>query len=100
MIVYGYAKDYFYTGDGTLMVRTRIPQIHGAYQQSDYHGKLPRNYTLDDNLPYYPSVLLPHLPNEGEVLALVSVNDANTEFLILWLTGGSYNGGLTNLGET
>lgn len=52
---------------------------------------------MDSDLPYYPSVLLPHLPNEGEVVALMSMNDKSTEFMIVGLTGGSYYTGVTNL---
>ena len=90
MIVFGYAKDYYYTNDGTLMVRVRIPQIHGAYSQSDYRGKPARNYVLDSNLPYYQSMLLPHLPNEGEVVVLASINESCNDFIIIGLTGASY----------
>lgn len=97
MITYGYAKAYHYTNDGTLLVQVRIPSIHGAYNQSNYSGKAIKNYTLDNDLPWYPSVLLPHLPNEGEVVALSSTNKSNSDFLIIGLTGGSYHIGTTNL---
>ena len=90
MIVFGYVKDYMYAGDGTLLVKTRIPAIHGPYSQSEYRGKPVRNFTSDGDLPYYPSVLLPHLPCEGEVVMLSSTNDRNSDFVILGLTGGSY----------
>ncbi len=98
MITYGYAKDYHYTNDGTLLVQVRVPSIHGAYSQSDYRGKMIRNYTYDADLPWYPSVLLPHLPNEGEVVALSSVNSSNNDFIVIGLTGGSYQAGATNIG--
>ena len=98
MIVYGYVKNYRYTGDGTLYVQVRIPAIHGPYQQSDYQGRRIRNYVNDANLPYYASILLPHLPVEGEVCALQSVSDTSSEFLVIGLTGGSYANGVTNLG--
>lgn len=97
MITYGYAKDYRYTGDGTLMIQVRIPSVHGAYNQSNYRGQTVRNYTRDDDLPWYPSLLLPHLPNEGEVVAVSSINNANNEFIVIGLTGGSYYSGVTNL---
>ena len=87
MITYGYCKGYYYTGDGTLMVRCRIPSIHGPYS----------HYVTDDALPYYPSLLLPHLPNEGEVVAISSLDSGNSNFLVLGLTGASYYTGLTNL---
>lgn len=98
MITYGYAKAYHYTNDGALLVQVRIPSIHGAYNQSNYKGRTIRNYTYDADLPWYPSVLLPHLPNEGEVVALSSLNNSNNNFLVIGLTGGSYHTGTTNLG--
>lgn len=97
MITYGYCKGYYYTGDGTLMVRCRIPSIHGPYSQKNANGKTIRNYVTDDALPYYPSLLLPHLPNEGEVVAISSLDSGNSNFLVLGLTGASYYTGLTNL---
>lgn len=97
MIVYGYAKAYKYTGDGTLQIQVRIPNIHGAYSLSNYNGKTVRNYTKDDDLPWYPSLLLPHLPSEGEVVALSSLDNSSSSWLVLGLTGGSYNAGVTNL---
>jgi len=97
MIVYGYVKGYKYTGDGTLKVKVRIPNIHGAYFLSDYQGKTVRNYTKDSDLPWYPSLLLPHLPTEGEVVALSSLDNSGSNWLVLGLTGGSYNAGATNI---
>lgn len=100
MIVYGYAKDYKYSGDGTLLVRVRIPSIHGPIDQKEYKGQPVRQYVLDQDLPYYPSVLLPHLPRDGEVVALSTMKGDNSgEFLILGLTGGSYYKNSTNRGE-
>lgn len=98
MIVHGYVKDYRYSGDGTMYVKVRIPAIHGPYTESGYNGQPVRNYVRDVDLPYYPSVLLPHLPNEGEVVALSTINEKSTEFFVLGLTGGSYYTGTTNLG--
>lgn len=97
MIVYGYAKGYKYSGDGTLQIQVRIPNIHGAYNLSDYKGKTVRNYTKDADLPWYPSLLLPHLPSEGEVVALSSLDTSSSNWIVLGLTGGSYNAGVTNL---
>ena len=93
MVVFGYAKDYYYTGDNTLMVRVRIPNIHGPYKQKDAQGKTIRNYVSDGDLPYYQSLLLPHLPTEGEVVALTPLSDSSTNlnFLIIGLTGASYS---------
>lgn len=97
MIIFGYAKDYHYTNDGTLMIKVRIPSIHGPYKQSDYRGKQIRNYTLDADLPYIQSVLLPHLPIDGEVVAMTSLNESNNEWFIVGLTGGSYRSGMTSI---
>ena len=91
MIVYGYVKQYSYMNDGTLSVQVRVPQIHGPYSQTDAGGKTIRNYVRDEDLPWYPSLLLPHLPNEGEVVMLQSANDSKSaEYVVLGLTGGSY----------
>lgn len=98
MITYGYVKDYMYTGDGTLMVKVRIPSIHGPYNQSDARGRTIKNYILDKDLPYYQSILLPYLPNEGEVVALASIDESTSTFIVVGLTGGSYQNGITNLG--
>lgn len=99
MLVYGYAKDYKYTGDGTLLIRVRIPSIHGPYSKADYSGKRIRNYVADQDLPYYQSLLLPHRPVDGEVVALMSTNEKSSVFIVIGLTGGSYRTGITNLGE-
>ena len=89
MKVYGYAKQYQYTGDGTLIIKTRIPAIHGPLNKSEYKGQKIRRYTEDNDLPWYPSLILPHLPNADEVVALVSINEASSSgFLIIGLTGG------------
>lgn len=98
MIVFGYAKEYSYSGDGTLEIRVRIPSIHGPYRKSDARGKTIRNYVRDEDLPFYPSLLLPHMPHEGEVVALSSTSENKQEFIVIGLTGGSYTNGLTNLG--
>lgn len=90
MIVNGYVKDYKYAGDGTLLVRVRIPSIHGPVNQREYNGQQVRSYTRDIDLPYYPSLLLPHLPIEGEVVALITPNEKSSEFMVIGLTGGSY----------
>lgn len=90
MITYGYAKDYKYTGDGSLMIRVRIPSIHGPYNREEYKGKTIRNYVEDKDLPYYPSVLLPHMPTDGEVAALSSIDSSNSQFIVIGLTGSQY----------
>lgn len=98
MITFGFAKGYKYAGDGTLMVKVRIPSVHGAYLQSDYKGKTIKNYVSDADLPWYPSVLLPHMPHEGEVVAVSSMDSSNNNFLVLGVTGGSYDANNTNKG--
>lgn len=98
MIINGYVKSYMYAGDGTLMIKVRIPSIHGPMNQKESKGVVVRNYVKDDDLPYYPSLLLPHLPAEGEVVTLMSKNDKTTELIVIGLTGGSYYANLTNVG--
>lgn len=93
MITFGYAKQYRYTNDSTLEIQVRIPSIHGPYKQTDAGGKLIRNYVQDADLPYYPSLLLPHLPNEGEVVAISSMNTSTSNMLVIGLTGGNYYAG-------
>ena len=90
MTINGYVKSYKYAGDGTLLVQVRIPTIHGPMKQSEYRGSVSRSYTRDEDLPYYQSLLLPHLPAEGEVAMLMSKNDKSSEFVVMGLTGGSY----------
>lgn len=96
MITFGYAKDYMYTGDGTLMIQVRIPSIHGPYKQTEYKGKSGYAYTRDEDLPYYQSLLLPHLPTEGEVVAVASLDKGLSNFIVIGLTGGSYTASITN----
>lgn len=96
MIVYGYVKGYKYSGDGTMLIQVRIPNIHGAYNISDYGGKPMRNYVSDSDLPWYQSLLLPHTPTAGEVVALSSLDSSSSNWLVIGLTGGSYNAGTSN----
>lgn len=96
MITFGYAKGYQYSNDGTLMIKVRIPSVHGAYNINAYNGQIARNYVADADLPWVPSLLLPHLPTEGEVVAVASMDVGKSNFLVLGLTGGSYNSGATN----
>lgn len=90
MIANGYVKGYKYAGDGSLLLQVRIPSIHGPMYQAEYQGKPVKNYVRDSDLPYYPSVLLPHLPGEGEVVILSTTNEKSYDFIVLGLTGGSY----------
>lgn len=94
-MTFGYAKDYYYTGDSTLMVRVRIPSIHGPYNQSDAGGRIIRNYVSDADLPYFQSILLHRLPKDGDVVLLSSTNnsESNPDFVVIGLTGASYDSG-------
>lgn len=90
MIVYGFAKDYMYDGDGTLKVQVRIPQIHGPYVQKSTRG----TYTRDEDLPWVTCLLTVNLPVEGDVVMLQSVNESkSSDFVGLGLTGGNYFNG-------
>lgn len=97
MITFGYAKGYQYANDGTLMIQVRIPSVHGAYELSAYRGRQPRNYVRDEDLPWIQSVLLPQMPSEGDVVVVASLNSGNHDFIVLGMTGGSYNSGATNI---
>lgn len=99
MIINGYVKDHMYAGDGTLLIQVRVPSIHGPMNEREYGGRSVRNYVKDSDLPYYPSVLLPHIPTDGEVVALASMNEGNSDFMVIGLTGGSYYTAITNRGE-
>ena len=95
----GYVKSYQYSGDGTLMIQVRVPSIHGPMNMREYNGQKIRNYVKDEDLPFYPSLLLPHLPVEGEVVVLASVSSKSSELMVLGLPGGSYYSSTTNIGE-
>lgn len=90
MIVYGYAKNYAYEGDGTLKVQVRIPTIHGPYKQVS--TKQP--YTKDEDLPWVTCLLTVNLPLEGDVIMMQSINESrSSDFVGLGLTGGNYHNG-------
>lgn len=93
MVIYGYVKDTYYSNDGVLQVKVRIPSIHGPYEMKQYNGKQVRNYVQDKDLPYYDSLLLPYIPKEGEVVALSTMNSGENDYIVLGLTGGSYQSG-------
>ena len=93
MIVYGYAKGFRYSSYGTLEVQVRVPGIHGPFTQEEYRGMQVRNYTMDANLPYYQSLILPRNPNDGDVVMLITPNEGSTDFIVLGLTGGSWYDG-------
>lgn len=93
MMVMGYAKDYYFANDSSLRIRVRIPSIHGPYKQTDANGQTIRNYTRDEDLPYYQSVLLPHNPKDGDVVVLCSTNNSekNPDFIVVGVTGSNYS---------
>ena len=102
MIVFGYAKKTRYTASGTMEVQVRLPRIHGPYKQSDAKGKTIKRYVDDSDLPYYQSVILPHAPTDGEVVALVNMSDSDTnaDFFVVGYTGATYNSASTDMYET
>lgn len=95
MITFGYAKSYYYDSNGCLYIKVRVPSIHGAYKQQDYKGAPIKNYTLDENLPFYQSVVLPRMPADGDVVALQSMSEGNgSDMIVVGLTGSKYNDGV------
>ena len=92
MIVYGFAKDYRFEGDGTLKIQVRIPSIHGPYNQATSAGR--NTYIRDTDLPWITSVLLPHLPSDGDVVMLQTINESrSSDMVCIGLTGGNYVSG-------
>ena len=92
MIVYGFAKNYTYNSDGTMLIQVRIPSIHGPFRQVSTKNK----YTRDADLPWYVSLLTINLPMEGDVVILATTNEGlGSDFIVLGLTGGNYYNGAT-----
>lgn len=90
MIVFGFAKNYQYDGDGTLKVQVRIPSIHGPYVQVSNKG----TYTRDQDLPWVTCMLMPNLPAEGDVIALQTTTESkSSDFIGIGMTGGNYHNG-------
>ena len=99
MIIYGYVKGNMYANDGTFRIKVRIPSIHGPFLQT---ANTRASYTRDDDLPWVTSILLPHLPIDGEVVALESVSSAATkgsQYICIGLTGGNYYTGTMLKGQ-
>ena len=93
MIVYGYAKEYKYANDGTFQIKVRVPSIHGPFVQQS-GSRL--SYTRDEDLPWCTSLLLPHLPTDGDVVMLQTINESKgSNHVVIGLTGGSYLNGAT-----
>lgn len=93
MIVFGYAKDYKYGNDGTFQIKVRVPSIHGPYTQQ---AGTKMGYTRDEDLPWYTSILLPHMPMDGDVVMLQTVHEGKgSNHVVIGLTGGSYLNGAT-----
>lgn len=90
MIVYGYVIDSKYEASGEFKIRVRIPSIHGPVTQKEYRGQRVRNYVFDDDIPYCSSLLLPHVPSWGEVVAVATTGDSSSNWLVLGYTGASY----------
>lgn len=99
MQINGYAIEVRYGGDGTMYVKTRIPAIHGPMRETEYRGKHVRNYVRDQDLPWYPAFLLPSVPIYGEVVTLQESASQTYHFTVVGLTGGTYGGTWTNVGE-
>lgn len=97
MIVYGYAKDVKYSGDGTMYVRVRIPAIHGPNNRNEYKGHIDRNYVWDRDLPYYQANLLSSIPVDGDILELQTPSEGSTDFIVSGITGGSLAQNITNI---
>lgn len=91
MIVYGYVLDSKYEESGEFKVKVRIPSIHGPMNQKEYKGQRIHTYVADKNIPYFSSLLLPHVPSSGEVVALASTNDTANNWLVIGYTGASYS---------
>jgi len=90
MIVYGYAIDSKYESSGEFKIKVRIPSIHGPMTQKEYKGSRVRNYVSDEDLPYFASLILPHEPVNGEILAIATTGDSPSNWLVLGYTGSSY----------
>lgn len=90
MIVLGYAIRYRYADNGTTELQVRIPAVHGPMNKSEYGGKTAHNYVEEQNLPYYKSVILPHMPNYGDVVVVASTTESKRDWIVIGLTGGNY----------
>ena len=93
MLILGYAIKYRYADNGTTEVQVRIPTAHGPMDKSEYGGKTVHNYVEENDLPYYMSLILPHMPNYGDVVVLSATTESRKDWVVIGLTGGSYKKG-------
>lgn len=91
MIIFGYAKGSRVNDRGVTEIQVRIPSIHGPWDMKAYNGARVRNYTLDQDLPYYPSLILPRDPEVGDVVALISFDETPHNLMVIGLTGTKYS---------
>ena len=96
MVTYGYVLQHNYQGSGNFQIQVRIPSIHGPWNQKEYKGQPVRNYVRDEDLPWYPSMLLPYLPNKGEVVVITTLDEGKTSFLVIGLMGSNVDSSETN----
>lgn len=93
MVTTGYAIKYRYADNGTTEVQVRIPNVHGPMNKSEYNGKTARNYVEEEDLPYFMSVIMPHMPSYGDVVVLESNHTSQREWTVIGMTGGNYKRG-------
>lgn len=90
MIVYGYVLDSKYEASGEFKIKVRIPAIHGPMDLKEYKGQRVRNYVSDSDVPFCTSLILPHEPAYGDVVAVSTTGDSASDWLVLGYTGGSF----------
>ena len=93
MITLGYAITYRYAANGTTEVQVRIPNVHGPMNKSEYQGKTANGYVEEKDLPYFMSVIMPHMPSYGDVVVLEAVSENKHRWVVIGMTGGNYSKG-------
>ena len=91
MITYAFAIAHKYDGDGVLNIQTRIPSVHGPLSESEFRGQQVKNYTKDSDLPWYPSILLPYLPNYGDTIVVTTLDTSTSNLLVIGVMGSNGN---------